>query len=259
LVDAGSPRQRCVLAALAVDVGSPVPLETLIGRVWGNAPPRRARDALYVYIAHLRRILAGADGGAATIRRRSHAYQLDLDPHRVDLHRFRQLVGRARNGACPPDERRDLLRRGRALWRGVALADVDGEWAERARDPWQQEYLDATVAWARSELLSGDPASTIAPLCELVARFPLVEPLVAAYMRALYAVGRSADALMMYAWARSRLDAELGAYPSAELQGLHRDILRGGGVVTTRPTAGPIRRSGRSRVRAISRERRRGP
>jgi DNA-binding SARP family transcriptional activator len=229
IVESGTPRQRCVLAALAVDVGVPVAVETLIERVWGDAQPRRARDALYVYIAHLRRVLAGAgpDGGSATIRRRSHAYQLDLEPSRVDLHRFRQLVARARDGACPPDERRDLLRRSRALWRGTPLSDMDGEWAERAREPWQQEYLDATVAWARAELLAGDPAATVTPLGELVARFPLAEPLVAAHMRALCAVGRSADALVSFARAQCLLDAELGAYPSGELQSLHRDILRG--------------------------------
>jgi len=228
-IDSGSPRQRCVLAALAVDVGRPVPLETLIDRVWGDDPPRRARDALYVYIAHLRRVLAQADsdGAEATIRRRSRAYQLDLDPDGVDLHRFRRLVRRARDGTRPPAERRDLLRQGRALWRGTPLSDMDGEWAQRARDRWQQEFVDATVAWAGAELLAGDPSSTVAPLRELVARFPLVEPLVAAQMRALCAVGRSAEALMTFAAARSRLDTELGAHPSAELQRLHRDILRG--------------------------------
>lgn len=229
IVDSGSPRQRCVLAALAVDVGRPVPVDTLVDRVWGDHQPRRARDALYVYIAHLRRVFADADpdGADASIRRRSRAYQLDLDPEWVDLYRFRQLVGRAREGASPPADRRDLLRRGRALWRGEPLSDMDGEWAARTRAPWQQEYVDATVAWARWELLAGDPASTVAPLRELVAQFPLVEPLVAAEMRALCAVGRSADALMSFARARCRLDAELGTYPSTELQSLHRDILRG--------------------------------
>ena len=35
-VDLGPARQRTVLAALAVDAGTPVSLDTLIGRVWDD-------------------------------------------------------------------------------------------------------------------------------------------------------------------------------------------------------------------------------
>ena len=36
LLDVGTPRQQAVLAALAVDPGRPVPIETLIDRVLGR-------------------------------------------------------------------------------------------------------------------------------------------------------------------------------------------------------------------------------
>ncbi|WP_440902035.1 winged helix-turn-helix domain-containing protein, partial [Actinosynnema sp.] len=51
------PRQRAVLAALAVEAGRPVAVDTLLRRVWGETPPARARDALYVHITRLRRTL----------------------------------------------------------------------------------------------------------------------------------------------------------------------------------------------------------
>jgi DNA-binding SARP family transcriptional activator len=47
LLDVGTPRQQAVLAALAVAPGRPVPIETLIDRVWGDEPPAEAGNVLY--------------------------------------------------------------------------------------------------------------------------------------------------------------------------------------------------------------------
>src|SRR6266545_3322648 len=54
-VDVGPSRQRAVLAALLVDAGRPVTVETVIDRVWGDTPPDRVRHTLYVYVARLRK------------------------------------------------------------------------------------------------------------------------------------------------------------------------------------------------------------
>jgi DNA-binding SARP family transcriptional activator len=43
LVELGPAKQRCVLAALAVQVGRPVPIDVLVARVWGDEPPAAAR------------------------------------------------------------------------------------------------------------------------------------------------------------------------------------------------------------------------
>jgi hypothetical protein len=47
---AGAAEQRTVLAALLVDAGAAVPAETIIDRVWGDAPPAEVRNALYSYV-----------------------------------------------------------------------------------------------------------------------------------------------------------------------------------------------------------------
>jgi DNA-binding SARP family transcriptional activator len=132
-VDAGSPRQRCVLAALAADAGRSVPTETLIDRVWGQAPPEQVRQTLYVYITRIRNMINRAcpDGGARLLHR-SGGYLLDLDADRVDMHRFRRFVDLARDPDRGDAERADLLGRALDLWRGAALADLSsctGRWA----------------------------------------------------------------------------------------------------------------------------------
>ena len=52
-VDAGQPRQRALLAALLMDVGRPVPLDTLVERVWGGFGPASARHAVHTYVTRI--------------------------------------------------------------------------------------------------------------------------------------------------------------------------------------------------------------
>ncbi|WP_225320570.1 BTAD domain-containing putative transcriptional regulator [Streptomyces luteolifulvus] len=67
-VELGPPQRRAVLAALLVDAGRPVPLETLIDRVWGEDPPAEARASLYSHAARIRRTLAAAASAASAER-----------------------------------------------------------------------------------------------------------------------------------------------------------------------------------------------
>jgi DNA-binding SARP family transcriptional activator/tetratricopeptide (TPR) repeat protein len=226
---ADSPRQRLVLASLAVDAGRPVPAEVLVDRVWGTHPPPQIRRTLQSYIARIRRLLADALDGGDPVRvdGRGGTYVLRIDPQRVDLHRFRWLVGQARAAACPPVRRVELLREAMELWRGPSLTGLDSPWAKRMRESWQYERVAAAVAWADAELAGGDPAVVVALLADLSREHPLVEPLTAALMRVLARVGRTADALQEYQDIRHRLAEELGTDPGAPLQEVHRAVLRG--------------------------------
>ena len=95
-VPVGPPQRQAVLAALAVDAGRPVPVQTLIDRVWGDTPPEQARGTLHSYLGRIRKIL-DVGGRAPTTRliRRSGGYVLECDPDLVDVHRFGALVSRA--------------------------------------------------------------------------------------------------------------------------------------------------------------------
>src|SRR4051794_21811817 len=90
-VAVGPARQRLVLAVLAVDANQVVSVNHLIARVWGQEPPQRARSVLGVYVSRLRRAL-----GSDALAWRSGGYVLAVDRLTVDVHRFRDLCGRAR-------------------------------------------------------------------------------------------------------------------------------------------------------------------
>jgi DNA-binding SARP family transcriptional activator len=242
---AGPPQQRLVIAGLAVDVGRPVAVGTLIGRVW-NEPPPRARDTLYVLISRVRRLLEQADRPGrpqARLARGGGGYLLQADPDVIDMHRFHRLVTEARRADHTAGQRVDLLREAVGLWRGEPLSGLAGWWAERTRQAWRQRYLEAAVAWAHAELQVGNPAVVVAPLIELASEHPFDESVAAVLMRALRAAGRPTDALDRYAVIRRRLADEVGTDPGPELRALHRAILRGD--IEPRPAApaGPAARA----------------
>ena len=229
-LDLGPPKQRAVLTALVVDAGQLVPIDTLVDRVWNDDPPAEARNALYAHIMRIRRMLArGAQlaGSSWQLVHRAGGYLLEVDRDLVDLHRFRRLVDQARDGDCPLDTRAAWLSEALALGGGTPLSGLSGAWAERVREGLRLQRIEAMVAWARTELRMGHNDAVGARVSGWLSEFPLVEPLAAASMRALYAAGRSAEALDLYAITRQRLVDELGVEPGSELRQLHQEILRG--------------------------------
>ncbi|MDX8147652.1 BTAD domain-containing putative transcriptional regulator [Lentzea sp. BCCO 10_0061] len=217
--DLGPPKQRCLLAALAVDAGQVVPVDRLLDRVWGNDVPRRGRETLHSYLSRLRQALAGGEVGIA---RRSGGYVL-RGP--VDLHRSRELCAAGR--AESPAEAARLFAEALELWRGEPLAGLSGEWAAEERDRLAQERLAVLHDHVDARLRLGHGAQLVAELAALAAEHPLDERVAGQYLTALHQAGRTADALEHYRLVRERLVAELGADPGAALQDLHTQLLAG--------------------------------
>jgi SARP family transcriptional regulator, regulator of embCAB operon len=222
-VSLGPPQRRAVLAALAVDVNHPVSLQTLIDRIW-DLPPDRATDSLYAHIARLRQALTGT---AVSIERRGGGYVLEADPDRVDAHRFQRLAKQAQTHADDDFTRAELLAEAMELWRGSPLTDISGDWASRMRYSIEQQFVGAVVTWAQAHLRLGRPDAVVTELTPLLPRYPLVEPLASMLMRALCALGRTAEAVAQYARLRGYLADHLGIEPGPELRALHQEILRG--------------------------------
>lgn len=249
-VDLGQPRRRAVLAALAADAGRPVPVETMVGRLWDGDPPDGARSVVYSHISRLRRLLdEAAEGGReadrAPIRlgKVSGGYVLEADEGAVDLVRFRTLVARGREPLCPDAERVDLLDEALRLWRGAPLPGLPGAWAERMRTEWGQERVEAALVWARACLRHGSPERVPELLRAALADHPLSEQLAVVLMRSLAAVGSAADATLVYSEIHKRLADELDLPPGPELRSAYEELASrdpGRRPTVIRQPAGPV-------------------
>ncbi|NGO76219.1 tetratricopeptide repeat protein [Streptomyces sp. YC504] len=226
-VELGPARQQTVLAALLVDANSPVTVEQLVDRVWGERPPPRATHTLYSYVSRLRRLLPetinrGPGGG----------YVLTADASRIDVHRFRRLLGQAGEAE---DEARAvaLFQEALALWRAEPFAGADTPWFNAVRETLRKERWAAELDCTDRRLRLGQHAELLSALAERSTLHRLDERLAAQYMLALYRCGRQADALAHYRSVRGVLAGELGIDPGQDLRRLHQDILDGGAELGT--------------------------
>ncbi|MFE1959489.1 BTAD domain-containing putative transcriptional regulator [Streptomyces sp. NPDC059479] len=222
----GSAKGRLVLAALAIDAGRPVTLDTLIQRVWDDNPPGKPRASLHAYAARIRRTLR-IGSGQDYLAQQAHAYTLNVHPEKVDAHRFQRLVTLARSLSDSGEDVQalNLLRQADELWRGDPLSGLPGLWAESVRTNLADKRLAATLTRIDIELRMGHFAELIPDLTTLLEQHPTDEHIASKLVIANYAYGRQADALRTYDAVRRRLREELGASPGQSLSRLHGLIL----------------------------------
>lgn len=217
-------KERSLLAMLALSVGDPISPDRLIDALWGDDPPSNPANALQARISALRRSL----GEASLVTREPAGYVLALPSAAVDVHRFADLVGRARadleRGA--PGQALSSLDEASALWRGAALADF--VYAEFAR-PHIAGLEDSKVLAdeLRLELMidHGRADEAIDVIERLLEAHPLRERLWFLLMLALYRSGRQAEALRAFSRANETLVEELGIEPGPDLRDLEERIL----------------------------------
>ena len=223
-VQLGGPKQRSVLALLALHVNSAVSVDRLIEGLWGEEQPASAAKMVQLYVSQLRKLLAEEDG--TEIVTHGRGYELRADRDVVDAERFERLVAeasRARGNGTAGRRPRGAL----ALWRGPPLADLlDEPFAAAEARRLEELHLAALELSIESELEAGGHAELVGRLETLVAEYPLSERLQALRMLALYRAGRQAEALEAYRSARAALVEEIGVEPGPELRRLHEAMLR---------------------------------
>ena len=219
----GGPRQRAVLARLALVAGQVVTVDRLIDDVWSGDPPATATNTLQSYVSLLRRALGSAD----FVRRDGPGYVLDVDRAMLDVHRFEDGVTAATAVVTTdPAAALELLDTALGEWRGPCLADVaDEEWARAAGVRWDELRLSAVEARFDALMALGRAGEAATGLERMTDEHPLREGFVRRLMIALYRSGRQAAALRAYSRTRALLADELGLDPTPELQALQTAIL----------------------------------
>ncbi|MEU6394513.1 BTAD domain-containing putative transcriptional regulator [Streptomyces sp. NPDC046939] len=220
-IDIGFPKQRFLLASLLADAGRPVRTESLIERLWGEDPPKTARNALYTYVAQTRAALSPL---GVSLVRQGGGYLLRVPPEAVDLHRFRSLIAEARD--CPSDHRvLALLTEALALFTGTPFDGLDSPWADAVRVTLASERRWSVLRRSEILLRLGRHAEALAELRQATVAAPLDELLAAQLMLALNRSGQRAAALRHYHAVRTVLVRELGVEPSPPLQGTYQSLL----------------------------------
>lgn len=216
----GGSRLRALLTVLALRPGRTVPAATLVDQVWDGDTPADAAGALQALVSRLRRAL-----GAGTVVSDTGGYRLCADQDDVDLYRFERLTAegiRALDGGGP-ERAADLLDEALGLWHGPALSDLPDRRSEAAR--WEARRLGARRARLTASLALGHAEEALPELAALCDDHPIDELLQALRIRALRAVGRTAEALSAYEEVRRDLATRLGMDPGPELRALHKELL----------------------------------
>lgn len=223
----GGTKQRAVLAMLVLRCNRVISTDRLIAGLWADdRPVELARNAVQVYISRLRRELR-TSGDEVEVHRREPGYLLEIDPQRIDLHRFEQLT-QAGLGALPDTPEIAVARLTAALdlWRGSPLSEFSKEpFASVEIARLAEHHLTVLTARAEAELALGRHAELVGRLEQLLTEHPFHEGLQRQLMLSLYRSGRQTEALQAYQRMRRTFADELGIEPGRELQALEKAIL----------------------------------
>lgn len=205
-------RERALLTWLLLDPGRAVSDDRLIEDLW-PIDARDPRKSLQVRVSNLRRALSGV----AEIRRSERGYVLAVDSEDVDASRFERLVSES-HGQDPAGALRSL-ESALELWRGDPLPALVDTPSERAAARFTRLRRDAELRRGLALLELGRGEEARQGLADLVASDPLDERSVEGLMRALYRLGRPAEALEVHRHTVERLAEEgLDAGPGHPLR-----------------------------------------
>ena len=239
--DLGGARPKQVLEILLAARGHRVPTDRLAELIWGGDRPRNAAGSLQTFISMLRRHLTpDRERARELVVTELEAYRFATELVDLDLDRFDELL--ERSGERADRLARASLEEALELVRGEVLEDEPyATWALDLRGTYQGRILGAHLDAADAALAELDFGPALAHAEAAAALDGFSERAHRIAMLALYALGRSQEALGRYRTFRARLGEELGLEPAADTRALESAIIRQEDVRSLLPR--PIRRA----------------
>jgi DNA-binding SARP family transcriptional activator/tetratricopeptide (TPR) repeat protein/DNA-binding XRE family transcriptional regulator len=199
-----------LLRRLALEPGEKVGREELLDLLWPGLTSDAAGRRMVQLLRRLRALLT-----PIAISQDASFLRLDASADELDLLRFRELAGSGEG---------DRLTEAVRLWRGRPEGFEQAPWLSSSIE---DEYVAVVLRWADLGVAAGQAIEALPVVGELARLRPLDEPLWAAYVKALAASGRQAEALAAYDRVRAALAEELGLDPSPVLEDVRQGTLEG--------------------------------
>ena len=239
----GGPRQRRLLALLAIRAGSVVDIDWLVENLWADDDrPEVATRALRTYVSRLRQSLPEAAQG--WVETESAGYRLSTPPGAIESERFRQLRVQAAEARSRQDPLNalDLLDKALALWRGDPFRELeDLNWARASVEQLNLDRLEMLEERWEAALALGRHTQITGELATFTTEHGLRDRSARQYALALHRSGRTPEGLRVLENHRRTIADETGLDPSPAVVELERAMLAGDAALSLETAGRPLR------------------
>ena len=223
----GSPKERRLLALLAVNRSRSVSTDMIVEALWGDRPPRQPAQNVASLVSRLRAAL-----GSEVILGSQGVYQLGGPPAvQVDIDQAAQFVATAAQRLAegfPALAGTAAARALAMLGNGLALAgEPDADWVQAVRGASAQLVRSARHAAAAAALETGEFEVARAAAADAVEADHFDEIACRLLMTAHHLAGEPAKAVEAYQRLRTELADELGVDPASQTGEVYLTVLRG--------------------------------
>jgi predicted ATPase/DNA-binding SARP family transcriptional activator len=203
-----------LLAYLALHPGQAIARERLLDMFWPELDEAAGRDNLSTTLGLLRRALTvGARAGVSPLQADRQTVSLQRDALTTDVAEFEAILQQAQRTETPP-ERRMMLERALALYKGEPLPGLYTDWAVELQDRLASRYSDALRSLLQLLIHTEDFEAALSVASRAIASDPYDEIAYRAKMRACAALERAATAREIYQALTQRLRDDLQAGPA---------------------------------------------
>ncbi|MBM7770665.1 DNA-binding SARP family transcriptional activator [Actinokineospora baliensis] len=220
-------KPRGLLELLLVNANRVVSREVMIEYLWDDGGPPKPHKTLQVYLSRVKGIVERTFEDVK-LRTSQNGCSIELDPNRVDYHRFRALVEKGNRSTAKGDHAQaaEHLEQAVTLWRdGHPLGSANTSCARRMRDQLiTRDLVPAYRALFEAKLLSGGHEYVLRELRDVLADYPHDDTLAGQWMRALHAGGLQRDIPDFHRTFTRRLRTELNTAPSPGFGQLYEEL-----------------------------------